>query len=307
MLLSFSHKAKNKPGLAGQDKLKNPALGKAQKGDKPEKMERQQSRLGRGATPFHRRIGAPDDVIQCDSPLLMGATGPNTGNYGGAGMGGPLPQLNSTEGGGAAVESLSPADMSPLDEQQSQNQILDPSMPKLSPHPPVEASGDKDVNSANKPTTDTHQNSVISGAGGDFIKPADSSTPKGIDSVLSPLEGWGQQSEAKTASINSWIKSQQTQRDTQGIKRPALPTHDADQDELVIKSLYDFNSVKSWWVVMYPLVFSCSDVKKCQTEGFEWWKFIHTKLIFLLYIFIVLIGRIFKISQNYLHVQKIST
>ncbi|KAK3084678.1 hypothetical protein FSP39_017312 [Pinctada imbricata] len=243
------HKSRNKTNVANQDKLKNPALGKVQKGDKPEKVERQQSRFTRGAAPFHRRLGASEDIVQCDSPMLSGTSAPVSSNFGGSVTGTNLPQLNSTEGVATAGESPSPADMSPLDEHQSQNQILDPSMPKLSPHPPADTAGERDTSAINNNKSHNEQQTQSASATGgssEFIKPCESSTPKGIDGVLSPLESWGQQSEAKTASINSWIKSQQPQQDIQGIKRPALPMHDADQDELVITSLYDFNPVKSW-------------------------------------------------------------
>ena len=226
--------AKNK--LSQQNKGVIPPVGK--KGDKPEKLERQQSRLNRGALPFHRRHLVVEDAAQCDMPLVLSASSSAFNSAPGNAL---LPQLNnSTETNGgtvASVEAASPADMSPLTGPQSPP---DPAMPKLSPHPPVDLGTDsKAAKTASEAPPQT--NTVA-----EFIKPTTASTPKVADNILSPLSWPGQQSEAKTASINNWIKTSQPHPEVPGIKRPVLPAKDTDEDELVTKSLYDYQSIHSW-------------------------------------------------------------
>lgn len=226
--------AKNK--LGQQNKSVVPLVGK--KGDKPDKLERQQSRLSRGSLPFHRRHIVVEDATQNDMPLVLsGSTAPFNSAPGNS----LLPQLNnSTETNGgtvASVEAASPADMSPMTGPQSPP---DPAMPKLSPHPPVDAGTDNKT--AKLITEAPPQTNPAS----EFIKPTTASTPKVADNILSPLSWPGQQSEAKTASINNWIKTSQPHPEVPGIKRPVLPAKDTDEDELVTKFLYDYQSIHSW-------------------------------------------------------------
>lgn len=207
------------------------------KGDKPDKLERQQSRLSRGSLPFHRRH-VVEDATQNDMPLVLSGS---TASFNSASGNALLPQLNnSTETNGgtvASVEAASPADMSPMTGPQSPP---DPAMPKLSPHPPVDAG--TDIKTAKAITEAPPQTNPAS----EFIKPTTASTPKVADNILSPLSWPGQQSEAKTASINNWIKTSQPHPEVPGIKRPVLPAKDTDEDELVTKFLYDYQSIHSW-------------------------------------------------------------
>jgi hypothetical protein len=225
--------SKNK--LGQQNKSNLPPVGK--KGDKPDKLERQQSRLPRGAIPFHRRHLMGEDAAQNDVPLVLSGSVPSFNSSTGNAL---LPQLNNsteTNGGAAASVEASPADMSPLTAPQSPP---DPTMPKLSPHPPIDAGTD------NKTSKTSMEAPLQNNTPGEFIKPANASTPKVAENIPSPLSWPGQQSEAKTASINNWIKSSQPQAEVQGIKRPVLPAKDTDQDELVTKSLYDYQFIQSW-------------------------------------------------------------
>lgn len=179
-----------------------------------------------------------EDATQNDMPLVLsGSTAPFNSAPGNS----LLPQLNnSTETNGgtvASVEAASPADMSPMTGPQSPP---DPAMPKLSPHPPVDAGTDNKT--AKLITEAPPQTNPAS----EFIKPTTASTPKVADNILSPLSWPGQQSEAKTASINNWIKTSQPHPEVPGIKRPVLPAKDTDEDELVTKFLYDYQSIHSW-------------------------------------------------------------
>ncbi|XP_062591831.1 mediator of RNA polymerase II transcription subunit 13-like [Saccostrea cucullata] len=216
--------AKNK--LTQQNKS-IPPVGK--KGDKPEKLDRQQSRLARGAAPFHRRHLMVEDTSQSDMPLVLSGPVASFNSTAGNAL---LPQLNNstetTGGTAASVEAASPADMSPLNGHPSPP---DPAMPKLSPHPPV------DTGTENKPVKMATEAPPQANTAFEFIKPATASTPKVAENILSPLSWPGQQSEAKTASINNWIKSSQPQPEVTSIKRPVLPAKDTDEDELVTKSL----------------------------------------------------------------------
>lgn len=258
LYIYFRHRAKNKVGLAGQGKGIAVGTGKHTKGDKPEKLERQQTRLNR-SVPFHRRSPLTDDLLQFDMdiiPQVQVASGSNSFNSTNNSV--SLPQLKNSSDINS-VESPSPAAPSPLDEPNNQlvnNQSVDPTMPKLSPHPPAEAGTDKDSTNSNsvKPVSgDSNQSTVIPNGSNDFIKPSDASTPKanvasgggGDVNVFSPSV-WANQSEAKAASINNWIKSQQKQVDCFGMKRPNLPTLNSDQDELVTESLYNFDTIQNW-------------------------------------------------------------
>lgn len=258
LYIYFRHRAKNKVGLAGQGKGVAVGTGKHTKGDKPEKLERQQTRLNR-SVPFHRRSPLTDDLLQFDMdiiPQVQVASGSNSFNSTNNSV--SLPQLKNSSDINS-VESPSPAAPSPLDEPNNQlvnNQSVDPTMPKLSPHPPAEAGTDKDSTNSNsvKPMSgDSNQSTVIPNGSNDFIKPNDASTPKanvasgggGDVNVFSPSV-WANQSEAKAASINNWIKSQQKQVDCFGMKRPNLPTLNSDQDELVTESLYNFDTIQNW-------------------------------------------------------------
>lgn len=250
-LFYFRHRAnKAKQSLASHGKAPNTTGTKHQKGDNPEKLERQLSRASRGLTSFHRRAPLTDDLLQFDMMGMMMPQPPppvNT-NFTSTGSSSVLPQLNSSNEG-AGVESPSPAAPSPLDEPQTVvNPSVDPTMPKLSPHPPADESSEKDGGTVTgKPAAENVSNGVVDSA----AKPAENASTvvqKSLtDSVFSPIS-WPtcQMDVIKNASVHSWISSQQRQIDSLNLKRPILPSKDCEQDELVTNALYSFDQVSVW-------------------------------------------------------------
>ncbi|XP_033748042.1 LOW QUALITY PROTEIN: mediator of RNA polymerase II transcription subunit 13-like [Pecten maximus] len=257
------HRAnKAKQSLASHGKGPNTAGTKHQKGENPEKLDRQQSRVNRSLTSFHRRAPLTDDLLQFDMMGMMPQVQPlppPTANFSSTASANVLPQLNE----GVGVESPSPAAPSPLDEPHSQtvvNPSVDPTMPKLSPHPPAEETAEKEVGAAvGKPAAE----SVINGGVDNVAKPtenASSVSQKALtDSVFSP-NSWptSQGDIVKNSNVNSWISSQQRQIDSMNLKRPVLPSKDCEQDELVTNALYSFEQVNVW--NNFP-------VKKARVEG----------------------------------------
>ena len=250
IMLYFRHRlSKNKPILAGQNKMQSGATNKHGKGDaKPEKIERPPSRLGRSsAVPFHRQSNMSDSHVDVD--LLIQRIPVQGMNFISAAGSNALPQLNNAGEGTTAMEVHSPAAVpSPLEEPHSQShasQSGEPTMPKLSPHPPPEV---PDKEGASKPATE-NTSAMVNGHV-EFAKPSDVSTPKvAVENVTSPA--WVQ-SEAKTASINHWIKTNQQHRhaDMLLFKPPSLPTLETDGDNFVTENLYNLDPLNSWQVFL---------------------------------------------------------
>lgn len=246
---------KNKPALTTQNKTQTVGTPKHGKGDvKQEKIERPPSRVGRNNTlPFHRQSAVNDAPIDIDSLMpRVPAQGANFNNSTSAAS--ALPQLNCANEGNTAMEIHSPAAVpSPLlEEPHSQSHanqgVGEPTMPKLSPHPPPEVQEKEGVA---KPSASDTSNAMVNGHV-DFAKPNDVSTPKVTENVFSPP--WVQ-SEAKSASIDHWIKSQQQQHkhlDIPGIKRPLLPTLQTDDDSLVTENLYNLETLNTW--LSFPVI-----------------------------------------------------
>lgn len=236
---------KNKPTLTGPSKGQPLPTSKHGKGDsKQEKGERPPSRLGR-STPFHRQSTVGDASLDID--LLVQRVPVQGVNFTPAPVSSALPQLNNSGEGNTGIESVqSPAAVpSPLEEPHSQShasQSGEPTMPKLSPHPPPEVP-EKEGN-ATKPPAGNVGNLVNGHV--DFAKPFDVSTPKTAENVFSPP---AEQSEAKNASINRWIKSNHLQQkpvEIPGIKRPLLPTQLTDGDPFVTQNLYNLDRLNVW-------------------------------------------------------------
>lgn len=230
---------KNKPILTGQNKTQQGTTNKHGKGDfKTDKNERPPSRLGR-STAFHRQSTTAEVV---DVDLLMQRATVQGVNFAPAqGPGGTLPQLNNTGEGSTVPEGHSPAAVpSPLEEPNSHSHVSqsgEPTMPKLSPHPPPEVP-------ETKPVVENNPSAMVNGHV-DFAKPNDVSTPKAAENVMSPP--WVP-SEAKSVSINNWIKSHQLHKHVEvpGIKRPLLPTLQTDGDSFVTENLYNLDPLNTW-------------------------------------------------------------
>lgn len=273
--------SKNKPssGLPGKPLDKK-------KGDKL--IERQQSRFLRTA-PFHRRTQIVEEYIQYDMPAVPAASVMLPANsqatpVSGAGNSQNLPSVGAPTGSTEAVngtsvnlESPSSNAPSPLEDSHNSSQLengtaMDPTMPTLSPHPPVVKHGDKEA-IAQKPTqldpnatqTVTNNNTttvLVNGVTTDtnvFHKPQPNVLK--IESVNACVSNsnlnsnsnnnnnihWNQKSlDSTKANINSWLRSQQKQSDHKTFKRPCLPSLDSGHEDLVTDSLYNFESVSNW-------------------------------------------------------------
>ncbi|XP_046361472.2 mediator of RNA polymerase II transcription subunit 13-like isoform X2 [Haliotis rufescens] len=227
---------KMKGGGAGQSK--SFPSGK-HKGEKQEKLERQQSRHGRSATPFHRRSPIMDDLMQFDIDLRL-PPNPAFCPTGGTTI---APQGQSTPN---ETNVDTPSAPSPLDELQPLvNSTMDPPMPTLSPHPPQKLIGnEKEVCGKQTGSASENQNGFMCSGFPDYYPKNEEGVSKS-DAMDSPCH-WGQ--ESKHDSVNNWLQSQHRQMElTRGLKRPSLPTKDADEEEeLVTDSLYNMNSVQQW-------------------------------------------------------------
>ncbi len=136
MMLHFRNKGNKRPGGAGQSKSTTPPSQKNKPGDKPEKTT---GRHGRAATPFHRRNTITDELLQHDIDLMTQQLPPYGGGAGG-GRGAQQLPLRSTSSAYEPIDSPHSAAPSPLVASQSQPSQVnngDPTMPTLSPHPPV--------------------------------------------------------------------------------------------------------------------------------------------------------------------------
>lgn len=259
-------KNKSSSGLPGKPLDKK-------KGDKT--LERQQSRLLR-STPFHRRNQTVEDHIQFEMPRIPVASSvpANSQNASVSGANNSqIPQVGtsaSTEATNVtsvSLESPSSNVPSPLEDSHNTSQLengttMDPTMPTLSPHPPVVKHGDKEA-AAPKPTQidqATSQNVTNNAASSVFVNGVNTDTNafhKPQSSLLKVEPNvcsvnniqWSQQSlDSTKANINTWLRSQQKQSDHKTFKRPCLPTLDSGQEDLVTDSLYNFDSVANWYV-----------------------------------------------------------
>lgn len=238
-VLRYRH-AKAKSSAMSLNKGGMPGSGKHNKGDKPDKSDRQQSRHGQTSA-FHRRMPQFSDECLQYSMDMMIPRGPNP-----AFRPEPTSMLgnNSVE---TSVESPSSAAPSPLDEPRSQpivGQNLDPMMPTLSPHPPPKLPGDKELSSKAANSESQSANGMVNGPREVFAKPGE--TNPRTEPVISSF----QQSQAtdvkKHENINSWLRLQHKQMDVQCRKRPMLPSPTFESSELVTDSLYNFRSLNTW-------------------------------------------------------------
>lgn len=272
---------------------KNQAPGPKHSKDNPEKLERQTSRMGIRSVSFHRRDPLSEDLSQFD---MSGILIPQTTQQTSAGSGGAtvnfnttssttpanpgtLPHLNSSNEA-VSVESLSPAAPSPLEDPNSQanHQAVDPTMPKLSPHPPAEDSGEKDgvpvvsASGANKGNINNNASqkvvaNIIGQIEKNTVKPVDTAQPNNIvtdtpsftttqQKIVSDISAFSpntsnwtstqMEAAARNASTTNWITSQQRLTDVSLLKRPVLASKESEEDELVTKSLYAFDQVNFW-------------------------------------------------------------
>ncbi|KAL4223449.1 Mediator of RNA polymerase II transcription subunit 13-like [Mactra antiquata] len=272
--------------LRGKNKATGGIPGKPLEKKKSEKtLERQQSRLNR-TTPFHRRNQLMEEYVQYDMDMFMprapissvGLTPSGTQvSVAGTTSVQQIPQgpasTDATNVCSANIESPASNAPSPLEDSHNHSQMenvasMDPTMPTLSPHPPVLKTSEKEsvpkishVDPNLSQNVNVNNSTVlVNGVTSDtnpFHKPH--SVLKQENITLSQPVTWAQQSlESTKANINSWLRSQQKQVDyNKSFKRPCLPTTGADNDDLVTMSLYNFDSVSNW--SEYPLKKVCYD------------------------------------------------
>lgn len=259
--------------LRGKNKSSSGLSGKQLEKKKSDKMlERQQSRLTR-STPFHRRNQTIDEFVHYDMDMFMprmssnaavtlNAPGVQVASAGSTPNQQSQSQVNGNSETGnvnTSIESPPSNAPSPLEDSHNHTHLenvasMDPTMPTLSPHPPVLKSTEKEVpkisqidstisQNVNNNNSSVPVNSVTSDS--TFHKPH--TVLKLENNSVSHQLSWNQQPlERVKANMNSWLKSQQKQVDHKSFKRPCLPTLDGDQDELVTDSLYNFDSVSNW-------------------------------------------------------------
>jgi hypothetical protein len=229
--------------------------------EKMEKSDKQQSKHSR--TPFHRRFENSEDVMHNnDLDFLMQRVhvAPLTNFKGPVTQGNiSLPSLRTTnyEQGMDSPNSAAP---SPLVASHSQPAITqsasDPTMPTLSPHPPVK-NNDKDLSHTNhvQPESQTNgvamNNSNIATSGGvnsqmttDVYNKPPGSVPKSEPLSLP----YHPSVETKPDLVTNWLDiPKQEMTHHRGLKRPDLPAASYEEDEEPMgKSLYDFSTLNSW-------------------------------------------------------------
>ncbi|XP_025089778.1 mediator of RNA polymerase II transcription subunit 13-like isoform X2 [Pomacea canaliculata] len=146
---------------------KSASGGKHGKSEKPEKLERQQSRHGRNTVPFHRRQHMVEDMLQFDMERVLNHVPPNPAFC-------PTGSTTIPPHGGSTPVPEGPIDTpnsapSPLDEPQPPAlPSTDPTMPTLSPHPPSKFSnsGGASASGSVNPGTGTVNGTACSGGGG---------------------------------------------------------------------------------------------------------------------------------------------
>ena len=134
--LFHRNKGNKRPGGSSQSKNTTPPSQKNKTGEKPEKSI---GRHGLAATPFHRRSTITDEFMQHDIDMMTQQM-PVYGGGAGRGASGQQLPMRSTPSAYEPIDSPHSAAPSPLVASQSQpSQVTngDPTMPTLSPHPPV--------------------------------------------------------------------------------------------------------------------------------------------------------------------------
>lgn len=230
------------------------------RGERNDKLEKQQLRHARGITPFHRRSPINDELPVVDMELSSSQrlTVPPNPSYqfkGSSTAAVPtgLPQLRTSLldpiSSGASPHSSAPSPLVASHSQPASVTQTDPTMPTLSPHPPASKENDLPVGEESGPT-DTHDlphsNTVISPL--DLNKEG----PKSIsDQVFSPYSTPLDQN--KTSDIINWTQSQGTNtattESTQGLKRPCLPAKTYEEpmeDDVLSDRLYDYSALDAW-------------------------------------------------------------
>ncbi|CAH1800949.1 unnamed protein product [Owenia fusiformis] len=243
--------------------------GKHFKGDKTDKLfEKQQSRMSRNMTAFHRRSPALDDMMTVEVDMLMQRVPSaqfNGGFKGGASSqqsGGGIPQLRNTNFDSAD----SPGVPSPLAAPTASNSIThgatDPTMPTLSPQQPQikQEKPDPPQNTENaEPTT---QEGFIQRTNGS-IKTEPYTT------------GYTSSETIKTEKVSSWLENHRQATESKGIKRPMLPKSAYDESDVasVKETLYDFNVLNAWLdhpvkrLCHYPREVICVKQEKTQPSA----------------------------------------
>ena len=268
--------ALNKPGVGNLNKhIKNEKTDKTERGDK--------GRHGRNATPFHRRAGHNDALFQQNVDVMMQRLPPTAlANVRlGGGNGQNIPQLpirgsnnNAVENNIDSPHSAAPSPLNISQIQPSVSQNGDPTMPTLSPHPPSKSS-EKDLGASGSLHGDVQETTAAShgsgpGGGGPpgvgppsaaglpphpptsehFVRPLQQNTVIKLEnSVTGHLQGAvNGLDNMKVEGVNTWLDMQKERHNAnQSLKRPSLPTqgYQDDEEELVIKALYNFDSIHS--------------------------------------------------------------
>ena len=264
----------NKPGVANPSKhVKNEKSDKAERGEK--------GRHGRNATPFHRRVGHNDALLQQNMDVMMQRLPPSAlaSIRLGSGGGQNIPQLpirgsnaNTVENNVDSPHSAAPSPLNISQIQPSVSQNGDPTMPTLSPHPPSKSS-EKDLSASGSLHGDVQEATSVShgsGPGGvgppgvgppssaslpphppttdNFVRPSQQNTVIKLENIAtSHLQGAvNGLDNMKIEGVNIWLDMQKERHSAnQGLKRPSLPTqgYQDDEEELVIKALYNFDSI----------------------------------------------------------------
>ena len=267
---------------ASKNKTSLNQAGKPVDKKKGDKLERQHSRFLR-TTPFHRRTQTMEDFMHHDMDTFMPRGPPSTGCVGnsgvtqvGAGATAPVQPISTSDNvniNSVGLESPASIAPSPLEDSHNQNQLengasMDPTMPTLSPHPPVlkhtekdssllkhQVQSDQNTNAnTNNSNSNIVNNSIVNGVtseSGLYPKSLNMSVLKteNLTSLNSVPYSWNQPvlENTKANNINSWLRSQQKQVDySKGFKRPILPTLDGDDEELITETLYNFDTVHNW-------------------------------------------------------------
>ena len=172
--------------MTGQNKPQTGSATKHGKGDvKAEKVERPPSRVGRNSTmPFHKQSAVNDTQIDIDLMIQrVPVQGMNFNNSNSASN--SLPQLKNAGEGNTGMEVQSPTAVpSPLEEPHSHShasQSGEPTMPKLSPHPPPEVPEKEGLQKIPTENASPMVNGHV-----DFAKPNEISMPKTAENVFSP-------------------------------------------------------------------------------------------------------------------------
>ncbi|XP_064647452.1 mediator of RNA polymerase II transcription subunit 13-like isoform X2 [Lineus longissimus] len=256
-------KSKNRSALSAQNKEKTlSSNSKYMKLEKVEKSDKQQSKQSR--TPFHRRLEHSEDVVHSndlDFVMQRVHVAPLTNFKGAVTQANvSLPSLRTTNYD-QAVESPNSAVPSPLVASHSQPAITqsasDPTMPTLSPHPPVK-NNEKDLSHTNHVQPESQTINGVTGgnvtmnssgfvggqASADVYNKPLGSVPK-CEPLSIPYQA---PVESKPDVVSNWLdlhKHEATHHP--GLKRPQLPAASYEEDEEPMgKSLYDFATLNAW-------------------------------------------------------------